>query len=462
MYDFSRRQFLASTSALAALAGSTAFADSSANVLAAREVSFQLLPDTYDKTKLWRFNENSPNGEIRVKQGSRVTRTLQNDLSQATSIHWHGIRIDNAMDGVSGLTQDAVQPGGNFEYDFIVPDAGTYWYHAHNMSMEQVARGLYGPLIIEESDAPDVDREEVLILDDWLVNPETAQLEGDFEAAHALSHAGRIGNFITTNAAFNLTLTAEKHQRLRLRLINASNARIFPLRLEGLDGWIVALDGMPLSTPQKIAEGIVLAPAQRVDLMVDVIAEAGETAHLVHVTQQAAVSQVAFQIKMGGSFHRRNAPAALPPNDHKMVNIEEATAFTLKMEGGAMGGLQNATMDGKERSMRELVDAGRFWAFNGGADGMDGPPLAQVGIGESVRINIQNDTAFPHAMHLHGMHFRDVSIDGELGPLRDTTLLQRGETREIAFVADNPGQWLLHCHMLSHGAAGMMTRVVVA
>lgn len=126
-----------------------------------------------------------------------------------------------------------------------------------------------------------------------------------------------------------------------------------------------------------------------------------------------------------------------------------------------MGGLRSATLYGEPKSMREIVDAGRFWAFNGAADGMSGEPLARLGVGEDVRLAIRNDTAFPHAMHLHGMHFHEVAKNGELGPLRDTTLLERGANQEIAFVADNPGEWLLHCHMLSHAASGMTTRIVV-
>ena len=462
MRSYNRRQFIAATGALAALPGAAAFANQNSDVLSAQEAAVQLLPGGYGQTRLWGFNGGAPGPEIRLAQGSRLQRRLENQLPQPTSIHWHGIRIANAMDGVSGLTQSAVEAGSSFDYDFLVPDAGTYWYHAHNRSTEQVARGLYGPLIVEEPDPLDIDREDVLVLDDWLVDPETGQLNSDFEAPHALSHAGRIGNFITTNGVSNLTLETRKNERLRLRLINASNARIFPLQLQGLDGWTVALDGMPLAIPQKVTEPIVIAPAQRVDLIVDVVADAGQTAHVVQIGQQGAFSQVAFEVREGGAISRRSAPDALPPNTSVPVNLASATAFTLQMEGGAMGSLRSASLDGAEQTMNEIADAGRFWAFNGVADGIDGAPLARVGVGEHVRIAIRNDTAFPHAMHLHGMHFQEISQNGELGPLRDTTLLERGVNREVAFVADNPGEWLLHCHMLSHAAAGMTTRIVVA
>ncbi|EAQ22967.1 multicopper oxidase, putative [Roseovarius sp. 217] len=131
------------------------------------------------------------------------------------------------MDGVAGLTQAAVEPGESFDYDFVVPDAGTYWYHAHARSIEQVARGLYGALIVEEAEAPEVDREEVLILDDWLLDPETAQINPDFTSAHSRSHAGRMGNFVATNGQYGLAIDVRQNERLRLRLINAANARIF-------------------------------------------------------------------------------------------------------------------------------------------------------------------------------------------------------------------------------------------
>jgi FtsP/CotA-like multicopper oxidase with cupredoxin domain len=386
---------------------------------------------------------------------------LVNELPMPTSMHWHGIRIDNRMDGVPGLTQQAVAPGTEFTYDFAVPDAGTYWYHTHNRSVEQMARGLYGALIVEEQAPMDVDREEVLIFDDWRIDPDTAQIDGNFDSPHDRSHAGRFGNYITTNSIYNLSLSARPGERLRLRLINAANARVFPLSLEGLRGWIVALDGMPLDTPQAVAERIVLAPAQRVDLVVDIQSESGETAHIIHFDRNESFSQVAFEIGGAPLTPRDRPPHPLPPNAYTRVNLADATPLTLRMEGGAMGGMRAATLGGEEKSMRELARAGRFWSFNGVADGYEGAPLAELSLGEHVRLAIANDTAFPHAIHLHGMHFHEIGQDGALGVLRDTTLIERGGYREIAFVADNPGQWLLHCHMLSHAASGMSTRLVV-
>ena len=190
--NLSRRGFLVSTAAVLAARPALTQVATPGLILNASVADVQLLPETYGKTTIWGFDATSPGPEIRVRQGARVQRTLTNDLPQATSTHWHGMRISNAMDGVAGLTQAAVPPGASFEYDFVAPDAGTYWYHAHNRSFEQVARGLYGALIVEEPEPLDVDREEVLIFDDWRIDPETAQIDSEFGASHDMSHGGRL------------------------------------------------------------------------------------------------------------------------------------------------------------------------------------------------------------------------------------------------------------------------------
>lgn len=459
--SFTRRQFIASGAALTTFAAPKLHA-SEIEALHARVAEIQLLPEKYGKTQIWGFDGAAPGPEIRVAQGARVRKRVINDLPDPTSTHWHGIRIENAMDGVAGLTQEPILPGESFDYDFVVPDAGTYWYHAHNRSFEQVARGLHGALIVEERDPIDIDAEEVLILDDWLIDPETAQIVDSFGAMHDLSHAGRLGNYITTNGAYNLARDVRRHDRLRLRLINAANARVFNLALEGLEGWIVAQDGMPLPVPSRVEGPFRLAPAQRVDLLVDVVADVGDAAHIVQLDRTETFSQVAFEVTSDGPRTRRETPPPLPPNPHAMPDLASARLLELRMEGGAMGGMRGAMMDGTMTPMMELARSGQFWSFNGAVGNMHGEPLAELSRGETIRLKIVNNTAFPHAIHLHGMHFHEMSPDGALGAMRDTTLLDRSEVREIAFVADNPGKWMLHCHMLSHAASGMMAWLDVA
>jgi FtsP/CotA-like multicopper oxidase with cupredoxin domain len=205
-----------------------------------------------------------------------------------------------------------------------------------------------------------------------------------------------------------------------------------------------------------------LGPAQRADLIVDITAEPGEQADLVYVGDGETVSQVQFQVTGQAAAAPRPAPVALPPNPNMgLVDLGATRPIKLVMSGGAMGRMRSAQLNGERRSFRQLVAEGYFWAMNDTAN-MPESPLAQLGTGEAVRMNIVNDTVFPHAMHLHGMHFREVLADGGQGPMRDTILLAGGETRDIAFVADNPGDWLFHCHMLSHAASGMTTWLRVA
>lgn len=431
-------------------------------LLTASLASVQLAPSEYPKTRVWGYDGKLPGTLIRAGQGERITRRFVNDLPQPSSVHWHGLRIDNAMDGVAGLTQEAVQPGETFDYDFVARDAGTFWYHAHNQSVEQVARGLYGALIVDESEPVDIDRDEILILDDWLLDPETAQLNPDFESRHDRSHAGRRGNYVATNGSAHTEIPVKRNERLRLRLINAANARIFQLNLSGLDGWIMAYDGMPLEVPEKVDGTFLLAPGQRADLFVDVTAKAGETAHLVRVDDEEGFSQAAFPVEEKLATRTRRAmPVPLPPNpDMTVSGVDTARVFDLHMEGGAMGGLKRAEFNGKRIGFRALVNANQFWAFNG-VVGMTEAPLAHLSSGETGRVRIRNDTAFPHAMHLHGMHFREVLEGGEMGPLRDTLLVFSDETREIAFVAGGQGKWIFHCHMLGHTASGMATWIQV-
>ncbi|OWU78882.1 copper oxidase [Loktanella sp. 22II-4b] len=421
----------------------------------------QLTPAEYPATEVWAYNGTAPGPTLRIKRGALLRQRLVNGLPEATSIHWHGLRLPNAMDGVPGLTQEAVGPGESFDYEFTVPDAGTFWYHTHNRSWEQMARGLYGPLIIDEETPPDVDRDLILTLDDWRLDQTTAAIAGGFDGLHDQAHGGRIGNLVTVNGQFDHRQPVRGGERLRLRLINTANARIFNLGLQGLEGWVVALDGQPLEKPEPAAEVFRLAPAQRIDLIVDVTAEPGEEAYLVGLERDGGFALATFEAGSEAAQARRPAPEALAPNDLPAPDLKGAREVPMLLEGGAMRGLAKAEYLGREMSGRELAEQGQVWALNGVA-GMPAAPFAGVGRGETLRIPMRNDTMFPHAMHLHGHHFRQEHEDGTLGPWRDTILVDPDQVVTIVFAADNPGRWLFHCHMLGHQVAGMKTRIEVA
>ncbi len=452
-----RRDFLASAAATAALPR-PALAGTLETVVTAAPAEVQLVPPEYGATKVWAYDGAIPGAGLRLPQGSRLVRSLVNDLPQPTTIHWHGIRLPNAMDGVAHLTQEAVPPGGRFRYEFDLPDAGTYWYHPHHNSVEQVGRGLAAPLIVEETEPPEVDADLALTISDWRLGPD-AQIMEDFGNLHDAAHAGRLGNWLTVNGLAEVVHPAPRHARLRLRLINAATDRILRVSAEGLDGHVMALDGMPLATPDPFA-ALTLGPAQRADLFLDITAEAGATAHLLSEERDGSYALASFPAEPG-TASRRPAPAALPPNRLEPLALAEARAATLLMEGGAMSAMMmGGMMGGGQNAARDAMAKGMVWAMNGGF-GMPEAPLLEAARGETVRLKLTNRTAFAHAMHLHGHHFHELRDSGP-GPARDTILMAPDAETEIAFVADNPGDWMFHCHMLAHQAAGMMTWLRVA
>lgn len=292
------------------------------------------LPDT----DVWAYDGSIPGPVLRAKQGERLEVRFENALPQPSSIHWHGIRIANAMDGVSGLTQAPVAPGESFDYDFALPDAGTYWYHPHNRTWEQMARGLSGALIVEETNPPEVDRDLVLVVDDWWLDEDGKIDEASFGSMRDWSHAGRRGNWPTVNGRYRPDIPVARNERLRLRIVNTANATIMALALKGFDGRLVALDGQPLAEAEPLPDLLTLAPAQRADLIVDVTAEEG--ARLDWITPGAdPYPFVSFPVSGKARDERSGEIASLPHNPlPKILDLDDALRARITMAGGAMGG----------------------------------------------------------------------------------------------------------------------------
>ncbi len=428
-----RRTFLLSTGAALTLPN---IALARPSVLRAEPVKAQILPEGDGATEMLGFNGSTPGPELRVRQGEILALRFDNRTDEASSLHWHGIRLENAMDGVPGLTQPLVAPGETFDYQFKVPDAGTYWYHSHNRSWEQVAKGLYGPLIVEETNPPQVDHDITVMLDDWRIE-ETGALMGGFGNRHDFAHAGRMGNYAKILPSQDSVRLGD---RIRLRLINTATARVFPIRLEGLAGQVVALDGMPLTTPRDLSD-FQIAPAQRVDLIGDVTG----AVNFLFILRDDIYEMGHLKVEGENQSPQTSPIEALPPANVLRPADTPHQSLTLKMEGGAMGGRHNGD---------------DVWAFNG-MSGLQDAPFARFERGQTAVFDLINDTSFPHGIHLHGHHFFELADDGSLGDLRDTSLVQRSTSRKIAVVFDNPGKWLLHCHMLGHQASGMKTWVEV-
>ena len=434
--------------------------------LVAEHASEPLVGMPYPPTPVWSFGGSVPGAEIRLRPGERLSRRLVNRLDVATSVHWHGIRVPWAMDGVAGLTQEAVPPGEHFDIDFVPPDAGTYWYHAHANTPEQIGRGLYGPLVVEEETPITVDRELVWMLDDWRLAPD-ATIDPDFGRRHDASHGGRIGNTITLNGRLRPPIRVRSGERVRLRLINAANARQFALDFGELPVRVVAIDGQPV-TPHEPGGPILLPSAGRVDLVVDLLAAPSTTIEVVdrYYREPTVVGALALDANAPLRDTPPDTPIALGTPTLPEPDLTAAIEHEIVIGGGAMGGLREARLGGTVRGMREIAGAGYFWALNDlVGSGYDVPPMLEVARGRTLRLTFRNDTAFVHPMHLHGHHMKLLSVDGQ-APARtvwhDSVPIRPDERVEVAFVADNPGLWLLHCHVLEHHMAGMGALVRVA
>ncbi|NPC87238.1 multicopper oxidase domain-containing protein, partial [Pyxidicoccus fallax] len=218
--------------------------------------------------EVWAYNGQVPGPTLRATVGDTVRVRLTNRLPQPTTIHWHGIRLPNGMDGVPGVTQPPIEPGASFTYEFQVKDAGTFWFHPHLRGSEQVERGLFGLLIVEEPSPPAHSRELVWVLDDWRLD-ERGQIDPRFNTRGDLAHDGRWGQVLTVNGAFQPTVRVRPGERLRLRLVNVANGRVFSPALRGVDAQLIAFDALVTDRPLP-AEGLTLAPGNRADLLLTV------------------------------------------------------------------------------------------------------------------------------------------------------------------------------------------------
>ena len=412
-------------------------------------------------TDVWAYEGRVPGPELRFRQGERLAIEVENRLAQDTTVHWHGVRLPNAMDGVPHLTQPPIKAGGGrFVYEFRLPDAGTFWYHPHLGSPEQVGRGLYGALIVEEAEPPAVDRDLVWMLDDWRLD-RAARIVDNFGSFMDASHAGRIGNTVTVNGAIRESFELRQGERVRLRLVNAANARIFALDFRGHEPLVIALDGHPVPPHRPPGGRVVLGPAMRADILLDATAAPG-SAHPVVDDFYARRAYRLLDLKYGPQrvAGRAGAPAPkLAPNPVGEPDLARAARHAVRFEGGMMGRMPMGMMGGRR---------GMAWTVNGKAvdpNDHSHEPILELSRGSSHVLELVNDTAWHHPIHLHGHTFRVLTRDGKPTAHRellDTVLLDPDSRAEIAFVADNPGNWMLHCHVLEHQASGMMATIRVA
>ena len=468
------RRSLLRLSAAAALGSTTAMrgvlaADGVRELsLEAREAQARLAPHPFPETAVWSYDGVVPGPEIRLQRGEPVRIRVRNSLTRPTTVHWHGLRIANAADGVPNLTQPPIMPGEEFLYEFTPPDAGTFWYHSHVDNAEQVGRGLHGPLVVEDQTPYAVDRELTWVLGDWRLNND-ASIKDDFLNSQDFARAGRIGSTITVNGRAPQPVTVRSGERIRLRLVNVANARIFSLRFERHEPTVIALDGQAVEPYVPRGGAIQLAPAQRVDVVLDLMRSPGERLQVIDSFYPQSPYKLLDLVYSDESRLRTGIPPAVPslvPNAIPVPDLRDGQIEDVLLEGGDLGHLSTAQLKGRDVGMSELFMLGKMWAMNGIAGfRTTQPPIFTVPLGKTCVLSFRNHTAWPHPMHLHGHHFQIVEHAGDetlIGKWQDTVLLGPGENAKVAFVADNPGDWLFHCHILSHAEAGMLAVVRVA
>jgi FtsP/CotA-like multicopper oxidase with cupredoxin domain len=395
--------------------------------------------------KVWAYNGQVPGPTLRVRLGDTVRVRFTNRLPQETTIHWHGVRVPNAMDGVPHATQPPIQPGESFTYEFTPKDAGTFWFHPHVRSSEQVERGLYGLLIVEDRLPPPYTRDVAWILDDWLLGAD-GQLMPQFNTPHDLMHDGRWGNAITVNGRTDTVLKVAAGDRIRLRLLNASNGRIYVPDLGGLDAKIIAVDGLYARAPLPLAQ-FELAPGNRLDL--DVTISGGGRSLVVTDRFIAQRPNRLAEIEVDGAIP---TPSFDSPARSHVPAWSSALSMPITHElrldarrGGALG-----------------IE----WTFNGKAFAghEHAHPSLALDRGRWSRLRFVNASGRLHPIHLHGMFFKLLGRDGiavDEPFFRDTVLIHARETVDIGLVPLDAGDWMMHCHILEHAEAGMMTMLAV-
>jgi FtsP/CotA-like multicopper oxidase with cupredoxin domain len=430
--------------------GGAGLADSAApegmRVIEARKATQRILPAPAGETDVWGYDGQVPGPVLRATPGEEVSVRLVNRLDQPTSLHWHGVRIDNAMDGVVGLTQKPVVPGASFDYRFKAPDSGLFLYRPFvaPFTSEQMARGLYGVLIVDEASPPDVDRDFALLIDDWRLDEQGMTIQ-DFGKLTDVGGAGRIGSMVTANARpAPIAETFAPGSRLRLRLANVANARFMFVSFEGFKPLIMAIDGQPCDPFEPVRRTIPVGPGARFDLMFDLPDSESDSAKIVLRGMNEPDRDLILFKTQGTKRPARPPMASLPLNPllPAQIRLAEAKKVDIVVEGG---------------SARALPGAKTLWTLNGAPGGLDSKPLFSVKRGTSVSLGFVNKTLVTQSIRVHGHVVRLLhDLDDGWEPYwRSAVIVAEGRTKHVAFVADNPGKWALHCDVIEHQISGL-------
>ena len=389
-------------------------------------------------TTVWTYNGQVPGPLIRARVGNRVIVHFTNDLPEDTTIHWHGLRIPAAMDGMPGPSQPPTPPGGGFDYDFVVPDASTFWYHPHVDSAAQVGYGLYGPLIVDDPDEPAGLGDEVVMVVSDIAIADDGTLAPANAGGDIASYFGREGNVALVNGQVRPTLKARPGLRQRWRIINAAKSRYFQISMPGHSFQRIGGDGGRLMAPIDV-DMPVIAPGEREDLVV--------------VPQGAPGSQVVVQ---WAPYDRGFATNLEPPVDLFVVQLEGSPVTSPPLPA-LNRTISPISVAGATPVNIELTYGGSSPLRLGinGVTYADAQPFMAT-VGETQLWTVTNNLDCAHPFHMHGFFFQVQSSDGSL-EWKDTINVPIGKSVTFAVKYDDrPGMWMFHCHILDHAEAGMM------
>jgi FtsP/CotA-like multicopper oxidase with cupredoxin domain len=411
--------------------------------------------------------------------GRRFRVHLENQLDVPTLIHWHGLTPPWQQDGVPGISGPPITPGGSADYDFPLRFGGTFWMHSHQGLQEQSL--LAAPLIIHDARDRADQREIVMMLADFSFTPAEEILAGLRKGGAmsgmamptkqpvaakmtAMGSMGSMGSMPGSAAGPDLNdvkydaflcnertlsdpevISVEPGETVLLRVINSSSMSAYHLDLSALSGELIAVDGFRVRP--IVGHRFPITVAQRLDIRVTLPRE--PVAHPILAILEGERSQTGMILKSGGRARiTRVSDVAAVASAPLNLDLERSLRAIEPLTPRKADRVHQVNLTGQM--------AGYVWSINDIAWTKDVPPLP-VAKGERVELVFQNQTPMPHPMHLHGHEFQVVEIDGKrfAGAVRDTVLITPGTTVVVAFDANNPGWWAMHCHLLYHMDAGM-------
>jgi FtsP/CotA-like multicopper oxidase with cupredoxin domain len=416
--------------------------------ITARVADVQVAPG--QTVHAWTYNGGIPGPLIRAHVGDRVIVHFTNDLPEPTTIHWHGVRVPIEMDGVPDISQPEMKRGDTFTYDFVVRDAGLFWYHPHVMSAAQVGFGLYGALLVEDpNDGVGVADELTIVLSDIGFDSKGA-LESPDSGGPAGMVFGREGEYILANGKIMPTLRAWSGAPQRWRIVNAAKSRFFLLDLGGQPFRVIGSDGGLQETPTTV-ERLLITPGERADVIVTPTVPKSGTLKLRSLLYNRGYGSVEYRnvenVLAIAFTDQPTLPKPTLPAVHRDIvapSIDGATKVDVVLT------LTPAGADGKSEFH---VNGVPFWKAQ--------PYMATVG--ETQIWTVKNDTKFAHPFHLHGFFF--LPLDEKLQPIRPMAWKDTldvpidGTIRFLVVFDERPGMWMFHCHILDHADGGLMGHV---